>query len=801
MKNRVDTGDLSKKQLTETQLEREGSAIGAARMNPADAYGPVPVLVKEYIDSGSENAWNEIRERIDKVYGTVSAALESLVDNVAFSEEMKIQVNSGKKLFFKVNLVNLPHIDYRNHGPGLIGVCTPWEFSAAVMRWFHDKQGITYYQMSIGEAGTTMSEDAAMVSRNTDQTVTTQAILEGKYGSHYGGWGFYFARKYLAQCHDPKHSDDPMNGYQDSIDGHCLAPGKIHDKLLVYDLNKVNETNGREIPVAGGINFKAITMHKVVVGGNPKDPQDLRDWPGCVLVNLPKLKIHILELFTGALKNIGVGLYPIEANASREQGKYDWKYAEPNLKMPLGKQRLPHERWSAVIDEDTCLPITDKKGNIIWKETGGMEATIADSIQAVKGQNIMTIHVMDAIEVTNIHHCAPPAVRVPEGYVFASVDPVAIDECASRYLFTMVPLTAAEDIRQKNNLTSDVIQKVPMPVLAGQNIVTGEGYDSSFSRYHALQHCEDRGLGQRKFYVVGQDLWQGGNLASFKRHLGHSIGGAFTELNTNTMYYTPNKPLWDLQKTLFTYLELNDKLTGSDYKSQVLKAFDQNGDGVIDYLERGRGSMAPMMVYERSLQNQKNIDAVAALKIKFLTSALRVKLTNQNWNSGGYSLGGQGNLEQALSRAMEMSHAREEKPDPMFPTRTWGNGKWPSLQYALYLQQFSDIYGRGFPERFDMERSLYGHAFNCAVIKSKKIQYSSSPGNRREDMIKKYHAAVATGEDLLPFTLYLPRGLGSYNKVLMPNVVETDDPDLILTARFSNNEVWRDFRVSSCHLE
>jgi hypothetical protein len=267
------------------------------------------------------------------------------------------------------------------------------------------------------------------------------------------------------------------------------------------------------------------------------------------------------------------------------------------------------------------------------------------------------------------------------------------------------------------------------------------------------------------------------------------------------MYFTPNKPLWDLQKTLFTYVEMNDKLTGSNYKNQVLKAFDQNGDGVIDFLERGRGSMAPMMVYERSLQNQKNIDPLAALKIKFLTSALRVKLTNSKWNTGGYSIGGQGNLEQALSRAMEMSRAKEEKPDPMFPERTWGNGKWPSLQYTLYLQQFSDIYGRGFPERFDAERSLYGHAFNGAVLKSQKTQYYSTPGNRREDIIRKYHAAVAAGEVLLPFTLYVPRGLGNYNQVTMPNVLETNDPDLILTVRFSDNEVWRDFRVSSCHLE
>ncbi|MBW2324611.1 MAG: hypothetical protein JRF41_14070, partial [Deltaproteobacteria bacterium] len=85
--------------------------------------------------------------------------------------------------------------------------------------------------------------------------VTTQAVLEGRSGDFYGGWGFYFARKYLAERHDASHTDDPMNGYEESQAGICLPPGKAQDKLMVYDLNKIDDdwSNGRDVVVPHGV--------------------------------------------------------------------------------------------------------------------------------------------------------------------------------------------------------------------------------------------------------------------------------------------------------------------------------------------------------------------------------------------------------------------------------------------------------------------------------------------------------------------------------------------------------------------
>lgn len=805
MKMKAKSGQMVQSPIGKRRLDNTGAAVGAARMNPDRAYGAISMLLKEYIDSGSETAWREIELRIDNIYDTVSNAMEALDGEVSFSEDVIKHLEAGKKLLFKPNMVSLPTLDPSTHGPGLIGVCTPWEFITTVMRWFHDKRGISYHQMALGEAGSRTSMAAVMASKAFGGgIVTTQALMEGKCGENYGGWGFYFARKYLAGCHDPNHTDDPMSGYEESVSGVCLPPGKIHDRLLIYDLNKIANdfSNGRDVPVVDGINYKTITLHKAIIGGDPNYPQDLRNWPGCVLVNVPKLKIHGVELFTCAAKNLGIGLYPTEANTSRESGKFRWKYAMPNLEIPFLKMVLPHRRWVIESDEETGAPIRDKDGNYIWKKTGGLEATIADAIQAVRGQGIMMLHVVDAIETTNINHLGHEGrTPVPEGFVFASTDPVAVDVCTSRYLFTMVPMVEADEIRKEYNLTSDVIQKVPMPRMEGVNIVTGEGYDSSFSRYGTLKHCEDRGLGQSRFYVVGKDLWQGGSLASLGQHLGRVDGGVFAELLTTTLYHTPDKPLWDLQATCLEYLELNDRLTGSDFKRKILEAYDENGDGIIDYLETGREQSLLMVSHLMSLIIQ-NINPFKALKLRFLISTAPLKRLKKEWNLDNHNFGEQVMMGQALVKAFAMSKAKKETPDPLFPRMTWGKGKWPSLQYAMHQQMFARIHGQAFPDRFDLTMSPYGCSFRYTDTKWNGAKYCNAQAMaQNEDIIGNYHKAVERGGDLLPFTFYVPQGLGSVGNTRVPNVEETEDPQLIFTASFNGKEVWRDLELSRFHLK
>jgi hypothetical protein len=76
--------------------------------------------------------------------------------------------------------------------------------------------------------------------------------------------------------------DDPMSGYEESVAGVCLPPGKVSNKLLIYDLNKIADDmfNGREVPVADGINYAKITIHKAVIGGDLDDPTTAVTGPG-----------------------------------------------------------------------------------------------------------------------------------------------------------------------------------------------------------------------------------------------------------------------------------------------------------------------------------------------------------------------------------------------------------------------------------------------------------------------------------------------------------------------------------------
>jgi hypothetical protein len=73
---------------------------------------------------------------------------------------------------------------------------------------------------------------------------------------------------------------------------------------------------------------------------------------------------------------------------------------------------------------------------------------------------------------------------------------------------------------------------------------------------------------------------------------------------------------------------------------------------------------------------------------------------------------------------------------------------------------------------------------------------------KNEDVIGNYHRDVAGGADPLPFTFYVPRGMGSDNQGLIPDVEETDDPALMFTAAFNDGEeTWRELRLSEYDLK
>jgi hypothetical protein len=742
-------------------------------------------LLKQVIDAGSDPAWREIKEQIDYMYASLDAALLPLKGETGFDAMLRDELANGKKLLFKPNLVNAMAIDARKHDGGAgYATCTPWPFVAAVMRWLHDRLGVSYHQMAVGEAATSMSTTAGGLSAALKMNFTREAVIEGRSGDVYAGWGFYFARRYLAETHDPSHTDDPMAGYDDSVAGNYLPPGRAMDRLPVYDLNRIQDIpgSGRRVKVKDASVFPEIKLHKAVIGGNPSDPEDMRNYPGSVIINVPKLKVHQVTLLTNAFKNLGIGLYPMEAAEDDDPQSKQWLYSAPRMDLPGMKTRLPHSIWVAEADEITGFP-----GKV--RRTGGINGVMADIVRAVQDAGVRILSVSDGIEMINLDHTfSAMARRTPEGYILASLDAVALDVVASRYMFKTIPVAEARKLIKEGKATSEYLQRVPLPTVEGPNIVTKEGIDSPISRDTAFAYAESRGTGRRACHVVGEDLWHGGRLATVEGHLGRVVDGIFDELVTRTLYYDQTKLLWDLQVTTLAWARATDQLTGSDYEREFLDEYDEDGDGVIHFEDTGKRGSSDFMAFGAAYNNHITASEVWGRLhgfFMFRTNMMRWADIKLNAERTDFLKPFQEIM--AGVTAMAMSQMDVEMPDPIFPTITWGKGKWPSIQGAYYVMNGTSIFGRGFPMAMTSD-SLYGVALQYA--------YRVHRGNGSADPAlspnpTEYVKAIEAGSKTLPFTLYVPEGFGKLMGKPVPNIEETTDPKKVLHAEFAGGvEVW-----------
>lgn len=790
-------GILVDSDIGKQQTDSEGSPVCGARMDPSKAYNEIPELLQKVINEDDVEAWAVIVKKIDYIYEHVDHSLISLDRETNFTEEIKAQIKSGKKLLFKPNLVGPQVIDPDTHGEDLgAPICTDWSVIAALMRWFHDELSVDYHEMALGEASTSSVICEAIYSQKAGKTVTSEAVFEGRCGDFYGGWGFYFVRRYLKEHHSPSHSDDPMNGYEDSVAGRYLPPGKSGNRLMVYDLNNLdNLSRGRTVSVPGGENYSEITLHKVIVGGDPQSTDDLSDYPGCVLINVPKLKIHAQDLLTNAIKNLGIGLYPTQCPSSAGHGHNSWEYALPSTENPSFKGKLPHTPWVVEIDEATNLPLKDEKGKYVAKKTAGMPGTQSDVIKAVQNQGVFMLHISDSIHMINLNHNPEGiAVRIPEGYIWSSLDCVALDLLSARYCFKTVPMSEGIKLKEENNWNTEFVHHVPVAKIEGKNIVTVEGLDSPLFRYNLYHYAENRGVGKQQYYVTGWDTTTSTPLASLVGHLGRIEDKRFVELMTENMYYNPSCMLWDMQKTILSYAEANDTLTGSSIFKEFMDGFDENGDGIIDYDENGKkGIWTPgfgIMSYALDIQITEDY---GVLKGPFYQNAnFALKCTNENWNPHGHNFSEEYLLVWIATLAYEMSKSETISEDPFVQGMSWGRGMWPSWQLARWTFLSNSIYGTMLPDQVSLT-SLYGMAFSYADKTGNNGLYTGSTDQTQSDpqAINKYFEAVSKGADPLDFILYVPMGFGSLANVKMPNVEETNDPSKIFTAHFNQGqEVW-----------
>ncbi len=818
-------GAVVDSQLGKRKIDSEGAPISCIRMEVFKAYSGVPGLLQKVINEGDTSAWTgimgsyggipgltgdvvtkgdsaawrEIKNKIDYIYDGLDHVLAGLDRETAFAIEVQSQIKSGKKLLFKPNVVAPYVIDPTTHGESVGDpVCTQWPMVAALMRWFHDKLDIGYYQMALGEASTGTFNAVSLFNKRFGKAVTTEAVLEGRSDDFYGGWGFYFIRRYLAERHPSSHKDDPMKGYEDSVAGRFIPPGRTGDRLMIYDLNKLQDdtSKGRTVSVPDGANFKEITLHKAIIGGDPHDADDMRDYPGSVLVNVPKLKIHAQDLITNAIKNLGIGLYPTQCASGKGKDDTSWKYSYPLTSIPMQKGKLPHSPWVLKINEDTNLPVKDEKGEYIATKTAGFSGTQSDVIRAVQSQNVFMVHVVDAIDVINISHDPDGnGVRVPEGFVWASLDCVALDLFCARYCFKTIPMLEALKLKEENRwaTATEFVRQVPVAKIEGKNIITEEGVDSPLFRYDLYRYAEERGVGQQKYYIVGWDSLTETPLASLGGHLGRIDNAKFIELMTKTMYYNPSTILHDLQKTILSYAKAHDDLTGSSLFKEFMDRFDENRDGVIDYDEKGRGGIDtaqfPILTHAAYIQLTAEY---GMLKGSFYVPACFVKNSDKNWNSQGHDFTKEKILVRIAADAFSYSQSEAVHADFFVPGMTWGRGMWPSWQTATYLQYIRSLYNSLSPKDINLG-SLYGLAFQYADKVLNAGKYTGSIDQQISDpsSMDRYFEGLSKGANQLNFTFYVPAGYGTLEKVKIPNVEETDDPEKIWTVHFNGGrEIW-----------
>ena len=149
--------------IGEGPLDGNGAAVAVARLDVGKSYKGSDLLLRNFLRDDDQEAWKAITEKIDYTYKALDGAMSALEEETQFLSAISQRLQQGQKLLFKPNLVSTENIDPYTYGPmaGSSGN-TEWLMVAAVMRWFHDRAGFSYYRMCLGEAATALSSVAAL---------------------------------------------------------------------------------------------------------------------------------------------------------------------------------------------------------------------------------------------------------------------------------------------------------------------------------------------------------------------------------------------------------------------------------------------------------------------------------------------------------------------------------------------------------------------------------------------------------------------------------------------------------------
>jgi hypothetical protein len=507
---------------------------------------------------------------------------------------------------------------------------------------------------------------------------------------------------------------------------------------------------------------------------------------------MPKLKVHNQALFTNAIKNVGIGLYPMKASRTNTM---QWEYSYPYSSVPALKSGLPHQVWVPEMDPKTCLPRKDAKGTYIVTKTGGLTGTMLDIMRALTSQDVFMVHIVDTIEAVNRDHQGIGlGIAEAEGLVVTGTDMVATDLFCARYMFSNVGSKESRESGLVDRFGGSFVQAVPVPRFNGTEIITEKGYDCPLSRDHALVRAEQSGLGTSAYYVVGKDGITENPLGSDKGRLGYQDNGSFHEIVTSSLYWDIYKMPWDLQKTFFGYLEAAGRLEHKALKKGFLDAFDEDKDGVVSYEEYGKkGMFGPSLLLTGLYLSMRGVEDESELfRAFFALMATNLRGSNPQWNAEGHDFNEGQFYGNVAVMAYLMFQRPKEKPDPFVHGVNWGNGKWPSFTLAAMSYVHQIIYGWRFPKQIGVF-SLYGSALAFADHRQNGRQFVGTVrGAPKLDAAQNYLEAVQTDRiQLFDSTLFVPPGYGASGKV--PNVQETPDPQKIFTVVFERERIqWPD---------
>lgn len=819
-------------------------AIGAARIDPLLSYAgeydisgqsPTTVLVNgipdllaafiqsDYSGAPSEEIWKEIEQRIDYTYEGLEPVLKPILGGRVSLPEgnsrliltrsgKKLRgevVRKGKKLFFKPNIVSPEVLGYDGSGsaplnrygcPGSgVQACTDWCFLAALMRWFHDNLDITYHQMAVGEASPTARLAKEIINQNLPFDYTLESLLEGRVSRfddpdggpgaplYYGGYPFYFVRKYLKSRHSPDHQDDPMHGLMESQQGIYLPPGAANRMLPIYNLSNAeahtSDARGREIRFPDGAQYKKMTVHKAIIG----DPDDPVNYPGCVLVNVPKLKVHSITATTNAIKNLGIGLWPTESGSDADPDTPDNQYSLPSSVNYPGCTFAPfssfkggvyHSRQSHGIQHncDGAVEPTSIPDNF----NDGIKGTMVDIDCAVIGRYgwvPYTLHVCDAITVTNVSHSGTAnGYSKNEGLILASEDPVALDFFGARYMY--------------KNVSRDQVSGHPFAMYSPfgdieydadtNTIVSATGvYEFPVENDPLFAYAESRGLGTQRYHVVGLDLTtsnlQEALLASKEGHFGRLVFDGkpgpnrpfrFEEIIAQPVqsmglppyYVSMDGPVCTLQNTLRRLAIAVDEYTQSNmgflpgYEAQFDTA-DLDGDGKLAIGDDANNidTLLGITAYAYSFMAIGQME-----RFEFHAAVKSVKYSDPAWNRQG-----SGTSIETIPYVIALTLASQPETaytvDQFFNGATYGLGedgkmRWPSLQWSRYLYELNAV-NAGY-QRASAYATKMGYAFKLRV-----------PGS-------------------LPYFPYVPNPFMSLG---LTGIEETEKQDEMFVARFYNS--------------